>query len=58
MFRERHLPAVMFLMKKHTEHARMVAEEVAADANTAVKLHAAAQAEEEAKEGSQHERKV
>ena len=49
MFRERHLPAVMFLMKKHTEHARMVAEEVAADANTAVKLHAAAQAEEEAK---------
>ena len=38
---------LMLLTQKYMEHARMVAEEVAADANTAVKLHAAAQAAEE-----------
>ena len=41
------LPTVMLSTQKYMEHARMVAEEVAADANTAVKLHAAAQAAEE-----------
>ena len=38
---------LMLLTQKYMERARMVAEETAASANIAAKLHAAAQAAEE-----------